>query len=342
MKKVIIMKDYRGFVRQQISVGSSLDLEAVKRKLNANGYETEEYDVSEVINNQLFKQIKDCYIWYCSSQNQEYKSYIDDALYYLSLNNTLIPRYEIFRAHDNKGFQELLRAQIGLDELSCLYLASEQELEKYADRIHYPVVVKKVNGAASMGVFLARSKAEISRLIKKMNQAKFQDRILYQAKKLAKKYLFRQKYDEGFYQDSTLLGRYILQEFVPQLSEDWKLNVFGDKYYVLNRKVRPNDFRASGSGLFKGLDPPPGLLEYAEQIFKKIDLPFASFDICFDGKRYILLEYQGTHFGPCPLWYTDHYYARQGDEWVKTTAPSNLSEEYANSLVLYLKKKDQS
>jgi len=45
-------------------------------------------------------------------------------------------------------------------------------------------------------------------------------------------------------------SKFIVQEFIPDLSNDWKVLVFWDKYYVLRRKNRPNDFRASGSGLF--------------------------------------------------------------------------------------------
>ena len=75
--------------------------------------------------------------------------------------------------------------------------------------------------------------------------------------------------------------KFIIQSFVPDLKDDWKVLVYNEKYYVLNRKIRKNDFRASGSNIFDfEKDPPEGLLEFSKNLYEEFDVPYASFDIC--------------------------------------------------------------
>lgn len=52
---------------------------------------------------------------------------------------------------------------------------------------------------------------------------------------------------QGYTVNSLYRNKFILQSFIPDLANDWKKVIFGDKYYVLTRHVKKNDFRASGS-----------------------------------------------------------------------------------------------
>ena len=95
----------------------------------------------------------------------------------------------------------------------------------------------------------------------------------------------------------------IVQPFIPGLHGDYKVLIFGRKYYTLYRKNRENDFRASGSGFFYDvpLEEHEGLLNFARKITREIDFPIFGMDIAFDGKDYHLLEFQVIHLGTPPL-----------------------------------------
>ncbi|GEK57697.1 hypothetical protein CHL76_01200 [Marinococcus halophilus] len=332
MKTIVIIKDYAGFVRQDLSPKISIDLNKVKAILKNNGFEIEEYQYDEIINKNV--DIKGKYIIYSSSQKLEYKEYIDDLLLELAEENILIPKYEIFKAHENKGYQELLKKKKNISSLNAIYLATEKEFEKYSNKIKYPAVFKRLSGAGGINVFKVNNSKDVKKLLKKYNKP--QNFLSFKFKKFLKSYIFR-KYSE-FKKESTYIGRYVLQEWVPNLEEDWKVLVFNEKYYVLNRKVKKNDFRASGSGKLGFIDPPEGLLDYSKEIYEKLDVPFVSLDICYDGEKFYLVEFQGTHFGPYTIVKSPYYFTMKNKKWEKIGGSSDLAEEYTNSIISYLNK----
>lgn len=148
------------------------------------------------------------------------------------------------------------------------------------------------------------------------------------------------KYNSDYYEYiEANTKRYLLQEFVPDLEEDWKVLIFSDKYYVLNRKIRENDFRASGSGKLEYIEPPEEVLYFAKDCFKKLDVPFASLDICMDkNKECYLIEYQGVHFGPYTLINSEWYYKYDKSCFIKKDEKSDLAIEYAKSYIKYLER----
>lgn len=72
--------------------------------------------------------------------------------------------------------------------------------------------------------------------------------------------------------------------------------VFGEKYYILRRKVRKNDFRASGSGKREFpeylTDVECQVLDLAYKAFCEIDTPLLSIDIAHDGEKCHMIEFQ--------------------------------------------------
>jgi hypothetical protein len=74
---------------------------------------------------------------------------------------------------------------------------------------------------------------------------------------------------------------------IPGLENDWKILCFGDKFFVLRRANRDNDFRASGSGKFVfRRDLPKGMLEFALKVYLHLEVPNLSVDIAFNGEFY--------------------------------------------------------
>jgi len=106
---------------------------------------------------------------------------------------------------------------------------------------------------------------------------------------------------------------------------------------VLNRKVRENDFRASGSGKLAFIEPPEEVLAYAREIYSKLDVPFISLDIGYDGVVCNLIEFQGTHFGPYTLVNSESYFIYSENKWIKINEKSILEEEYVESISKFIK-----
>jgi hypothetical protein len=337
--EIIVITDYRGFLRQHIKQYKSLDKDRVKRILSNQGFHVEEYTYEEIVNGNI--NIENKKIIYTSCQDSKYKKYIDDVLYYLSKKNTLIPRYEIFKAHENKGFQELLKKEIGIKSLEFMYFGNKSGLVNNKGRLNtFPVVLKKVDGAGSSNVHKVESCDELFSLVQKLNKPL--EYRKYMIKKILKKYFFKSKYIEEYYGEDLYMGQFVLQEFVHGLCEDWKVLIFSTKYYVLNRKVRENDFRASGSGKLAYVEPPKQILDYAKCIFEKLDVPFVSLDIAYNGNECSLIEFQGTHFGPYTIVNSDCYYEYKNNRWIKVIGKSNLEEEYSLSIIDYFKEETKT
>lgn len=141
----------------------------------------------------------------------------------------------------------------------------------------------------------------------------------------------------GYRAKSDHRRKFIIQNFVPGLEGDYKVLVFGEKYYVLHRKNRENDFRASGSGRFSfERELPPGLLDYAAKAFECFDVPFISLDIARGSEEFFLMEFQFVHFGAYTLEKSPFHFVERDGHWQLMEGPSTLEEEFARAVCTYI------
>jgi glutathione synthase/RimK-type ligase-like ATP-grasp enzyme len=194
--------------------------------------------------------------------------------------------------------------------------------------------LKKVDGAQSRNVYLILDEKQLVKVVKKINYQKSKPYVVF--KFYVKKILKKLTEDKEFYSEDKYLGEFIIQEFIPNLDEDWKVLIFGNRFYVLNRKVRNKDFRASGSGKNQYVEVPNDVLNYARELKEKFSVPYISLDIAFGNNKTSLIEFQAMHFGPVTLLNSDHYYHYVRDNWKKIHANNVLEEEYARSIYAYL------
>lgn len=337
MKEIYLIVDNEGKYRQGLYY-QGIDLEKFENKIKKMNYKLKIKNYDEILNQIGINEIRNKIIFYTSSQKSEYKKYLDDILFELSKENQLIPNYEIFKCHENKSYQEIYKKRIGLHSLNSYSFACLNDLRKYKQKLNFPIVLKTLSGAGSIGVSLENNYIDLEKKVKKMNKPV--NMLEFQVKKYLKKNILKKYYFETYYKEDFYIGNYILQDFVPNLKEDWKVLIFGDKYYILNRKIRENDFRASGSGKLSYIEPPIEVLEYAKKCFEKLNVPFISLDICIDNNNECyLIEYQGLHFGPYTLINSEWYYEFINDIFVKKICKSDLAEEYAEAYIKYLEKK---
>jgi len=332
---ILIIVDYLNFLRNDLYICSSLNVDTIRSILNKDGYPVEIKSWQQILNAE--EKPTGRIIWYASSDFLSYKDYIEDVLLYLKDDNILIPPFDIFRAHNNKGYQHILRRKLALPALEENYFGTYEELAEIIDSRSFPTVLKKTGGSGSINVRLVRSRDELRRVVKKLSRKKtFVSDLI---KRYLKRYIFKHKYSYDNSRESMYYGNFILQEFIPGLQNDWKVLVFFDKYFVFERLVRSNDFRASGSGKFFYREFDLDMLDYCKNIFDKLQTPWLSLDICFDGKSYHLLEFQGINFGPIGLKNGPYYFIQDSAKnWQKINEKYDLSKAYAESVLQYIKR----
>jgi glutathione synthase/RimK-type ligase-like ATP-grasp enzyme len=287
-------------------------------------------------------------LFYTSSYDPSYRKYITNVIFHVSRlrpDIVLIPDLDMLMSFEDKGYQEFLKKRLGIEELKGHFFGDIADFPKERFR-RFPYVLKMLDGSVSSNVFLVNNHEELEKILKKKTIIPLRYRLkkkwrLYKTKNMPEilaKYPFAVNNYERFF---TVRTPFVLQEFVPGLEGDYKVLIFGHKYYVLKRYVRKNDFRASGSGKFEYETPSKELLQYARAVYKKFNVPFISLDIAEKDNEYFLIEYQGIAFGPLTLEDSKGYYSTNetinNGSWQFNEETPDLEREYALSVISFIK-----
>jgi hypothetical protein len=336
--KIILITDYQNRFGTRYGARpyrSGMDREIIARQFRSNGYDPLFCRASEVM--ELFPDPIGKIFIYTSAEdrNGHYKSFLDDLILAIeTMGGIVIPSFPFLRAHNNKVFIELLRKQWGPalgDDLKSMAYGTMEELLHDSPHITYPVVVKKATGFKSNSVYLAHSEAALKRIVQKISRSQYLPALI-------KDQLRRFKHKD-FIPEPSHRRKFIIQHFVPHLTCDFKILVYGDKYYVLKRLIRKNDFRASGSGMFSyPVDLPAGLLDFSKKAFDYFNVPQVSLDIAHDGTSFFIMEAQFIYFGTYTIENSTFFFTHTGESWMKIDKPSVLEEEYADSILAYIER----
>jgi glutathione synthase/RimK-type ligase-like ATP-grasp enzyme len=338
MLDILILTDYKGiFGSKQFSptYRGGMDINLIVELFGERGYNVEIKNIFKIETNELSE--KRPIVLYTSSEDKNglYKSYIEDIIFHLEqCNYYVLPSYAYLKAHNNKVAMELLRERSKLECIKTIksrYYGAIEELKADIDNITFPVVIKSVSGAMSRGVMKANNPDE---LIKKAKNISRSFNISHDIKEILRKVKYSSKYKI----ESFNRNKFIVQNFIESLDNDWKVLVYGNKCFVLYRGNRKNDFRASGSGKFVfRKDIPEGLLDYAYNIKEHYDVPHISLDVGYNGKLFHLLEFQFIYFGTTTLEKAPFYFVLQNNEWNVIEEKQNLENAYVESIIDFLK-----
>jgi len=269
-----------------------------------------------------------------------YKQYIEDIIYGLSLKGAhCIPAFPYLRGHHNKVAMEILR-QIKTDDKfqlhNTMYFGAFEEVEDALNhgRIEFPCVVKGSAGSMSRGVHLARNRNELIKAVKTISRS---NNYLASLKDMVRKHKH-----PGYLKESKFQNKFILQPFIPNLSYDWKVLIYGDQYYVLKRHIKQNDFRASGSGLNyligKDSELPLHMLDFIEDFYNQLDVPHLSLDFAYSGGQGFIFEFQMVYFGTSTQYKCKDYFCKENSNWIIKTKEFDQEEAYVWGIVRYLEK----
>lgn len=338
MKEITILLDYKNRYSSKwssIPYCSGMNKILLQHEFEKRDFRTIYCHYSDIDfkNNDYNKKI----FLYTSSEdyNLQYKSYIEDVIYALEMQGAiLLPGFKFLKAHHNKVFMEILRDLSNFKPIHNITSKNFGTLEDFLrdeKKISYPSVLKGSAGATSKLVDLIHDTADAKKKIKKISRSKA---------------LFHEIWDHGrsikhknYIKDSKYRNKFIIQNFIPNMNKDWKVLIFGDKFYVLERKVRKNDFRASGSGILSyNKQLPNGLLDYAEGIFNHFKIPFISLDIGYNENNFCLIEFQALHFGTHTIDTSPFYFTKIKNKWEIVNTSSFVEQELAESVRTFITK----
>ncbi len=264
-----------------------------------------------------------------------YKDYIEDILLGLLYQGAvLIPDFKYFRAHHNKVFMEIIRSSLkekfGLP--SAKYYGTFEEYIKNYSPKSYPVVFKTAAGSKGDNVFIAQTKKQADKIARRISFTPSNFNLKLQNKNLVDK--------KGFLPISNNRSKFIVQEFVSNIPGDYKIVIYGDKYFTFYRKNRVGDFRASGTINYTFIDELPSVvLDFAEKVFTFFDVPFISIDVGYDGQQCYLFEFQFVEFGQRAVQRSSCYFQKFKDSWIRVEQKSKAESEFVNSIHNYIKNK---
>ena len=343
-KKIILLTGDNNFFGQTRKPWVTMDVAKLQQGIRDLGFDVEQYGFHQILNQG--KPVTDSIIFYTFSQKKNRREYIKDVIRYLDNGgNVVIPSYDLLLCHENKGFQEIFKKKIQLDSLQSFYLANEQELPDYA--IDFPVVLKTVDTSNGKGVFLANSRDELIRLVRRLERQNFFTRLDLVRRKYFRRKKHYKDYPEysnrtDYYQYKDYVWQekcFILQEFVPDLTYDYRVLIFFDRYYVMKRYTKKDDFRASGTKIQEyDIEVDPGLLNYSREVYAKFDTPFLSLDIGVHKNNYCLFEFQALHFGMNVLVRSVGFHKFENNNWQfhRHQTSVEIETEMANALVKYV------
>jgi len=352
LKKLILLVDNNGdfqISKPDFKFFRSMDIEKIKGFFIAKDFEVVVKKFHEL---DLAEDFKGNYVLYQTSEaaGSFYKRYIEDLILYLQKEGAVtLPPYEYLKAHHNKVSMELIRLSFNNDSLKTVkskcFGSREDALNFHPD---FPVVIKQSSSSAGAGVFLARNIKDYKKYVKRAGRIIVTSSIAelcikyfkIQFKKIVKiLYPSRSKYVE--YDTTPISNPLIVQTFIEGLKGDYKVLVFDSKFYVMYRKNRKNDFRASGSGKFYEVprEEQEALLDFARKVTFEIDFPILGMDIGFDGKHYHLLEFQMIHPGTSALQRSKFWHEYKSGKWVRIDGISDLEQEFSRSIYNFLLKR---
>jgi len=340
VNSIYLLTDYKGFFgsKQKSSIyRGGMDINRLIMLFIDHGYTLNTLRFSEINIDEL--RLKNPVILYTSSEDNHglYKSFIEDIIFNLeSIGLQIIPSFSMLKAHNNKVAMEMLRDRSELDSIKTIkshFFGTLQELISESGRLSYPVVIKPASGAMSRGVAKANNPDELIMYAKKVSRS-------FNLKHDVKDLLRKLKYGTRYHKESFFRSKFIVQNFIPGLENDWKVLVYGNKCFVLYRGNRERDFRASGSGKFIfRKDLPDGLLDFAFEIKNHFKVPNISLDIGFDGKKFHLIEFQFLYFGTTTIEKSPFYFEKYDNSWLLNKGKCELEKVYVDSIVGLLREK---
>ncbi|MFB6318212.1 RimK family alpha-L-glutamate ligase [Saccharicrinis sp. FJH54] len=271
-----------------------------------------EYKLVNCYNYNIIELLKDCdgLMWHWD-QN-DYKAPLFARQLTISLSKMgleVFPNIDTVWHFDDKLGQKYLLESINAPYVTTYASYSKKSSLEWANETSYPKVFKLRGGASGINVLKVENRKQARRLIHKAfgngfshynKWIRIKDRfwILRRDKNIkALKSLFssifRYFYPTEVERFSTKEKGYVLfQDFIPNNTYDTRLIIVGNRCFGTRRYCRPDDFRASGSGLY---DNSPDIynnesIKIAFDIADKLGAQSIAYDFLLQNNKPVICE----------------------------------------------------
>ena len=231
----------------------------------------------------------------------------------------VFPNFKTCWHYDDKIAQKYLLESIDAPMTPTWVFYEQAKAIAWLKTAELPVVAKLRRGAGSYNVRLCRTRAEATRYVKRMFSSGFSPapKVLADAANKLRVaassgglqgILRRLKKAPRFFRESRHARKYFsnekgyvyFQKFIPGNKDDLRVTVVGNRAWAFRRRVRENDFRASGSGVIEYGKHfvPTEVIQASFEITRRLGAQSVAFDwVCDEQGKHTFVEisycYQG-------------------------------------------------
>lgn len=227
----------------------------------------------------------------------------------------VFPNFNTSWHFDDKVSQKYILEAIDAPLVPSYVFCDKEKAKKWLSTQSFPIVAKLRRGAGSYNVRLIKSYEEGSIYINRMfgkgikptpgylsdskNKLKVAGNIQGILNRLKKAPNFFKMIKDGrlFPREK---GYVYFQDFIPNNQEDLRIAVVGGRIWGFKRKVRENDFRASGSGMidYDVSDVPLSTIKKMHDISQSLGTQSIAFDLVKDvNNNYLIVEISYGYVG---------------------------------------------
>lgn len=268
------------------------------------------------------------------------------------LQKPVFPNYITRWHHDDKASQYYLCNMHGFPMVDTWIFWDMKDAMDWIQTAPLPLVFKLKSGASSKNVALVETRSLARKLIRRMfslNGLSINDLPGKADIRLIDKFGFlrtirtRLAYIRGRINKYGLNPHWVpnkdyvlFQRFLPGNSFDIRVNIIGDRAFVFKRHVRPNDFRASGSGLldYDISDVDSKCIKIAFDISQTLGFQSMAYDFIFDEQCYpwiveMCYTFMDLPVYKCPGYYDSYMNWHEGHYWPQYCILQDLLGHYS-------------
>jgi len=314
------------------------------------------YKLVDAYKNNIIEQIANCDIFMWHFYQNSTKDFLFAKQLFASIEaagKLVFPSLAMTWHFDDKVAQKYLLEAIDAPLVESYVFYDEKEALAWLEKTAIPLVFKLRGGAGSQNVKLLKTKDVVKQHIRKAFRKGFSQ---YDGFSILKDRF--QKFTKGKDTFKGVLHAFVrllypttyakvkgrdkgyiyFQKFIPNNDTDTRVIVIGKRAFAIKRKVRENDFRASGGGfiIYDSNEIDIQTVKISFDISKKLTLDCVAFDFVFDEKNNPLIVEISYGFAieaydPCPGYWDDQLNWHKGsfnpqawmiDDLIEKIAPS--------------------
>lgn len=316
------------------------------------------YKIVNAYSSDIIEQVKDCTIFMWHHHHEDYRDVLAAKSILFALEQSgmaVFPNFNTGWHFDDKVAQKYLLEAIGAPLVPSYVFYEKDEAINWAINTSYPKVFKLKGGAGASHVKLIKTRKECLKFINRafgdgFNQydklGNLKERIdkykdgretLMHVMKGVGRLVIPTEFSKNYHKEKSYS---YFQEFIPGNKTDFRIKVVNGKCWGFQRKVRKNDFRASGSGklLFDNSKIPIEMIKIAFDVAEKLNLQSVAFDFVLENGKPLIVELS-YGFGVDDNEFKQGYWKRNLEFEDKEFSPfqwmiDGLIEESRNSVVL--------